>query len=115
MPSALSEVAAADRDDPAFAPIFVVGMPRSGTSLTSRLLSSHPDVAIAPESHFVHDLYLRHRGCSLADDRRFARVWQDYVGGNRFPDLGLDADDIARHFLGGLAANGVGGGCSTAC
>jgi len=94
--------AAADgREDQAFAPIFVVGMPRSGTSLMSRLLSSHPDIAIAPETHFVHDLFARHRRRSLEDDRGFAEVWRDYVGGHRFPDLGLDGAGIARRFVDG--------------
>ncbi len=34
-------------------PIFVVGMPRSGTTLMSSLLSSHPNIAIAPETHYL--------------------------------------------------------------
>ena len=34
------------------APIFVVGTPRSGTTLVRLLLDSHPDLAIAPESAF---------------------------------------------------------------
>lgn len=35
---------------PADAPIFVVGMPRTGTTLVERILSSHPDVASIGES-----------------------------------------------------------------
>lgn len=31
--------------DPAPGPLFIVGLPRSGTTLTDRMLSSHPDVA----------------------------------------------------------------------
>jgi tetratricopeptide (TPR) repeat protein len=37
--------------NPSDAPIFVVGMPRSGTTLTDRILSSHPDVASVGEIH----------------------------------------------------------------
>jgi hypothetical protein len=33
-------------------PIFVVGMPRSGTTLLSSMLDAHPDIAITPETHF---------------------------------------------------------------
>lgn len=33
-------------------PVFVVGMPRSGTTLLSRLLDAHPKLAMAPETHY---------------------------------------------------------------
>ena len=33
-------------------PVFVVGMPRSGTTLLSSLLGAHPDLVIAPETHY---------------------------------------------------------------
>lgn len=34
-------------------PFFVVGCPRSGTTLTRVILDSHPELAVPPESHFV--------------------------------------------------------------
>ncbi|WP_022836723.1 sulfotransferase family protein [Salisaeta longa] len=37
----------------AFKPLFVVGCPRSGTTLVQRLLNAHPEVAIAPETFLV--------------------------------------------------------------
>ncbi len=33
-------------------PVFVVGMPRSGTTLLSSLLDAHPSLVIAPETHY---------------------------------------------------------------
>jgi LPS sulfotransferase NodH len=33
-------------------PVFVVGMPRSGTTLLSSLLDAHPALVIAPETHY---------------------------------------------------------------
>lgn len=36
-------------DAPADAPIFIIGMPRTGTTLVDRILSSHPDVESAGE------------------------------------------------------------------
>lgn len=33
-------------------PFFIVGCPRSGTTLLQSILDSHPDVAVPPESHF---------------------------------------------------------------
>ena len=45
--------------DPSDEPIFVVGMPRSGTTLVERILSSHPDVHAAGELQNFADA-LRH-------------------------------------------------------
>jgi tetratricopeptide (TPR) repeat protein len=39
-------------------PVFIVGLPRSGTSLVEQILASHPDVHGAGELHHVHDLFL---------------------------------------------------------
>jgi Sulfotransferase family len=38
-------------------PLFVVGCPRSGTSLLRDLLRSHPRLSIPPESHFIPRFY----------------------------------------------------------
>jgi tetratricopeptide (TPR) repeat protein len=45
----------AESDD--FSPIFIVGMPRSGTSLTEQILASHPQVYGAGERHYLGDLW----------------------------------------------------------
>jgi len=37
-------------------PIFIVGSPRSGTSLLRRILDSHPAIACGPETHVLADL-----------------------------------------------------------
>lgn len=37
-------------------PIFIVGMPRSGTSLTEQILSSHPEVCGAGELNVINDI-----------------------------------------------------------
>ncbi|NOZ38105.1 MAG: tetratricopeptide repeat protein [Gammaproteobacteria bacterium] len=37
-------------------PVFIVGMPRSGTSLTEQILGSHPDVFAAGEMNEINDL-----------------------------------------------------------
>lgn len=41
--------AAPASDPPADAPIFIIGMPRTGTTLVDRILSSHPDIESAGE------------------------------------------------------------------
>lgn len=45
-------------DDPGAQPIFIVGMPRSGSTLLDRMLSSHPDVMSAGEiNDFLRQLH----------------------------------------------------------
>ncbi len=37
-------------------PIFILGMPRSGTTLVEQILASHPDVSSASEVHYVRNI-----------------------------------------------------------
>lgn len=39
--------------------VFIVGCPRSGTTLLQRMLNSHPRIAITPESHWIPRLYVK--------------------------------------------------------
>lgn len=39
-------------------PIFVVGPPRSGTTLTAKILGKHPNLFMPGETHFFDDVYL---------------------------------------------------------
>jgi Flp pilus assembly protein TadD len=56
----LSSDPRADNIDPA--PVFIVGMPRSGTSLTEQILAAHPLVHGAGERLEVHGLLMRLAG-----------------------------------------------------
>jgi hypothetical protein len=42
-------------------PIFVVGAPRSGTTLCARILGEHPSLFAPGETHFMEDIYSRRR------------------------------------------------------
>ncbi len=44
------------KGSPTDSPIFIVGMPRSGTTLTEQIISSHPDIFGAGELHFLADV-----------------------------------------------------------
>ena len=72
-------------------PIFVIGAPRSGTTLLRVMLSSHPRIYVPPESDFIPRLYLgraktvmgRDRAVrdvrAILGNRRFLREWRDAV------------------------------------
>lgn len=47
------------KDDPV--PIFVVGLPRSGTTLAEQILASHPLVGAAGEVTYLQNLYYEHK------------------------------------------------------
>lgn len=56
-------------------PIFIVGNPRSGTTLLRLMLTCHPNVAVPPEGKFIVDLYrkYRHFDGDEGERRAFAR------------------------------------------
>ena len=84
-------------------PIFIVGCPRSGTTLLRDLLRSHPGITIAPESHFIPRFYLSYGDPSSDQEAwRIARsilktrrvgLWQivaqptDFIGCRSFSEV----------------------------
>lgn len=48
-----------------YPPVFIVGVPRSGTTLLRMMLDSHPSLAIPPETHFLLDLFASHRATEI--------------------------------------------------
>ena len=42
-------------------PIFIVGAPRSGTTLTARILGNHSELFMPGETHFFEDVYARRK------------------------------------------------------
>ncbi|MGH9026753.1 MAG: sulfotransferase family protein [Acidimicrobiia bacterium] len=67
-------------------PFFVVGCPRSGTTLMRVMLDSHPRLAVPRETHFVVGLAIR--------SRRHPVTVEDIVSNPRFSELGLEPDVV---------------------
>jgi tetratricopeptide (TPR) repeat protein len=69
---------------PSRLPIFVLGFPRSGTTLTEQILASHPTVRGAGELHFTNDL-IRPETLGLAANLQFPEYVRE-----------LGSDSLAR-------------------
>ena len=42
--------------------VFIVGCPRSGTTLLRRMVSAHPQIVITPEAHWIPLWFEQRRG-----------------------------------------------------
>ncbi len=61
-------------------PLFIFGCPRSGTSLLTRMLHAHPNIAIPYESHLYNRVYpIVHRSNDLTDPRTRARLVEEIL------------------------------------
>jgi Sulfotransferase family len=69
---------------------FIVGVARSGTTLLRLMLDAHPELAIPPETHFIPKVV---KVCDEPGDPR-ERVFELISTHRRWPDYGLDADEL---------------------
>lgn len=78
-------------------PIYVFGMPRSGTTLVEQILASHPMVKGAGEVRVVHDTLLEFRG-RVPNNRTYPEIMQDVrVADLQFLALGI-TDRLSRYW-----------------
>src|SRR5689334_9016245 len=85
-------------------PIFVVGAPRSGTTMLQLMLHAHARIAIPPETRFLMRAYEDRKSWGdLADpaNRRRLATWIVEGNGTKFGDLGLDADEVREEIVAG--------------
>jgi hypothetical protein len=88
---------------PSDRPIFVVGCPRSGTTLMQLMLHAHPRIAIPPETRFTLRAYDRRRHFGDLTDPANRRLLAEFIAGpgNSFADLGLPGQDIIEAIVAG--------------
>ncbi len=70
---------------------FIVGVPRSGTTMLRLMLDAHPDLAIPPETYFVTNLI--EAGYGGAGPEQLANV---LVSHRRWGDLGIEEAELRR-------------------
>lgn len=76
------------------APIFLVGCPRSGTTLLQQMLDAHPDIAIAPETHFIRSFFLSDQYGDLNDDYNYKQLVKSIVDIPEFTEMELDSEEF---------------------
>ena len=81
-----------------FAPVFIVGFPRSGTTLLATLLGRHSQFAATPETHFFDQVVPRHSRMALFPPRKHAAWVEHAVDCIRFNDLELDPVLLLERF-----------------
>ncbi len=74
-------------------PVFLVGCPRSGTTLLQRMLDSHSAVAIAPETHFIRRFWLKRDDFGdLVENRNYHDLVDEVIAMPEFAEMELDRE-----------------------
>lgn len=73
--------------------VFLVGCPRSGTTVLQRMAGGHPDLAVIGELHWVPRWWVRRRGIA-ADGSVTPELARRVVGHAHFDRLELDAEHV---------------------
>jgi hypothetical protein len=84
-------------------PIFIVGCPRSGTTMLQLMLHAHPRIAIPPETRFLMAAYDHRRDFGDLRDEANRRGLARWIvdGKFAFRDLGLDKKKIVNEIAAG--------------
>ncbi|MEU4404404.1 sulfotransferase [Streptosporangium sp. NPDC023963] len=85
-------------------PIFILGCPRSGTTMLQLMLHAHPRVAIPPETRFMVSTYQRRLQFGDLNDAAHRRELGEWVVDRRqtrFHELDLDRDEVLEQIVDG--------------
>ncbi|MGH8508230.1 MAG: sulfotransferase family protein [Gammaproteobacteria bacterium] len=81
-------------------PIFVVGAPRSGTTLLLEMLNRHPDVWLCEEAYFLHFVWRRRQRLGdLRDARARRRLVDAYLATKRIRQQNVDLGPLAAALM----------------
>ncbi len=73
--------------------VFIVGCPRSGTTLLRRIVSAHPQIVITPEAHWIPLWFEQRRGL-MSDGLVTAELVSELLAHNKFALFGLGRETL---------------------
>ena len=74
--------------------VFIVGCPRSGTTLLQRIVNAHPQIAITPETHWIPRMFKKRQG--VIDGMVTPELIPLLLGKPRFADLHIGREQLER-------------------
>ncbi|MBW8485661.1 sulfotransferase family protein [Actinomadura parmotrematis] len=87
---------------PSHRPVFIIGCPRSGTTLLQQMLHLGPRIALPAETRIVHTAYRDRREFGDLTDPANRRALAGWITGRKdtkFAALGLDARSVAEEIV----------------
>jgi hypothetical protein len=85
--------------------LFIVGCPRSGTTLLQRLVDAHPNVAVTPETHWIPRWFdQRPRKGITPDGLATKKFLRKLISHPRFLELGINPGVVRKMIKGNLQA-----------
>ncbi len=73
---------------------FIIGRPRSGTTLLRTLFDAHPEVIIPLESPLIIDLYNKYGKVKIWDKKKLLSFYQDVQNQRKFESWTIDKDRL---------------------
>lgn len=83
-------------------PFFILGNPRSGTSLLRLILNSHPAVVVPPESGFLQWWYKKYGNWDITDTldkKKVVGYVEDVLTSRKIENWDLDRDELISSIL----------------
>jgi hypothetical protein len=90
-------------------PLFVIGCPRSGTTLLQLMLHCHPRIAVPPETRFLIPAYFHRKvygDMRLTENRRRLAEWIATGHNTKFDELGVEPGEFVESAAGGPGSFG---------